>query len=297
MHVKQIYSNQEKRVCDVEILGEIFEGIEYNTEKCRECEDYNGYRDVCILHGSIFKCPKKEEMYQKNYIFVTSIIVLFTTILIFTMLKFAFWTKVGILILCLVALDIMCSLIEKHTPKVYEKQLYNKFKKAQKKEKELEAARIKAEETKKQLEEEEKMAKNPQYKNVKNAEEVVERLKTISEQYDFGKSEKKIDICVEKSEAILERLRENPSAYIRISQLFELYLPEFCDTLNYYTDFIKADVVAKEHERTLIECVDTILQYLEGQRVKAIFDKDFVETQFQSSANTLKKVLKEENDK
>lgn len=298
MHVKHIYSQDGKKLCNVEILDETFEGIEYNTEKCWECKYYNSYRDDCThSHGSIFKCPKREKTYQKIYTFITSIMVFFTTISIFRMFQVAFLTKVGILILCLVALDIVCSLIEKKTPKMYEKHLYKKFKKAQNKAKKLEEEKIKAEEAKKQLEEEEKIAKNPQYKNVKNAEEVVQRLKAISEQYDFGKSEKKINICVEKSEAILERLRENPSAYIRISQLFELYLPEFCKTLNFYTEFIKADMVSKEHEITLTECVDTILQYLEGQRVKAIFDKDFVETQFQASANTLKKVLKEENDK
>ena len=79
--------------------------------------------------------------------------------------------------------------------------------------------------------------------------------------------------------------------------MFELHLKEFCDGLTYYTDFIKAGIVTEEAKKDLSEGVDTILQHLEKQRVKAIFDKDFVETQFHATMKTLIKGLKEENDK
>ena len=286
----------KKNVCDVEILGETFERVEFNTKKCEECKYYSGNDDTCYV-GGIIKCRKREAMYKFIYVFITCIIVSCITIAIFKDLQFNFLTKLGILILSLVPLDIVCSLIEENAPKVYEKYLYNKFKKAQNKEKELEEAEIKAQEAKKQKEEEERLAKDSQYKKVKNAEEVVHRLRTIFEQYDFGTNKKKICICVKKSEDIIKKLKERPSGYIRISQLFEVYLPEFCDTLNYYSDFIKADAIDEGNEKILTECVDTILQYLEGQRVKAIFDKDFVETQFQASATILKNVLKGEANK
>lgn len=291
------YKDEEgnKRV-GIRVGDETFKDIrgrKLRTEKCRKCRYYN----VCCDTNHIvrmFDCEKNLDTLQKVYNTLTSVVMAFAVSYIFAELQFSFFTKIAIMLLTFVAFDMICTLIEKGFAQIYDWIFYRKLIRIKRRNEKLEEEARKAEEAQRQKEEAEKIANAPNYQKVITAKAIVQKLRELSDNHHYGPNEEKIDVCVEKTEAILEKLQEDSSGYVRVMYLFEAYLPEFCETLELYSNFVKADAVTEEYEKVLTECVDVILKYLEGQRVKAMFDQDSVETKFQASASTLKDMIQEE---
>ena len=139
----------------------------------------------------------------------------------------------------------------------------------------------------------EKMAKDPNYKNVLDAESCTQKLEKMINKYDFGSSNKKIKECVKKLNEIVKVLKEDTSGYARVAFLLEAAVPEFYNTLNIYSRFIKAEETTEEYEQILKECVDKFYKYLNMQKKEAILDKETEEVQFKSMAEALKKMMDE----
>ena len=299
----KVYENQEgKRVYDVVVEDQKIEGIPaaINIQKsnCRQCKFYQygkcAPNDDIVVR--IFDCQRNVQILQSIYNLITSIIVVIVMYNIFTILQFGLLSELASAIVAFVALDVIFTLIEEVVLKLYEWTYRRKLKNFKAKtEKHLKAVR-KTEQKLKKKEEAERLAADPIYQKVLTATTIVQRLKKLSQKYNYGPNEDKVNTCVKKCETILRKLDEDTSQYIRVIYLFEQYLPEFCATLELYGNFIKADVVSKNHEENLTECVDAILKYLESRRVKAMFDTESTEIQFNASTATLKDMLQREID-
>ncbi len=175
--------------------------------------------------------------------------------------------------------------------KFRDKRFYNKLKKAQivkdekaRKEKEIEDA-------KRAEEERELLSKLPYYQDVLKAEKFVTTLKKLSDQYNFGKSNEKISECVDKLFEIIEILKKDSSGYPRVTFLFEGVIEEFYSALTKYSYFLKAEFNDPENEKVLESCVDKFLNFLNSQKIEAIFDKDATSIQFRSSVEALGSIL------
>lgn len=282
-----------KRLFKLKYEGENFEGVEgikLNKSLClKHCDscDYGWCQEHVI---ATFDCKVRQKKLLNFYYNVNLFVVAIIAFYVFKTSQFNFWGKLGALVLILVPFEVLCSFIENIVPKFYEKYIYQKLKKnKQKREKaekqkqqEIEAKRI------------EQIVNSPNGQEIIKAETVVKRLKSLSEQYDFGPNEKKINKCVKKSEDVLAKIQKAPENYARVAYLFDAYLPEFCNTLTFYGKFIEAKAVTEEHQKTLTDCVNAMLKFLDDQKVQAVFDKETIESQFDSSAKTLKYMIEKE---
>jgi len=241
-----------------------------------------------------FDCEKNVKTLQTVFNIITGSILATAGFNILANTELAFFTKIALLIVAVVGMDVLSTLIENVAPKINDWFFYQKLKRNKAKQEKIEEEARKAEELKRQQEEAARIANTPNYQKLEMAKAIIARLRTLSENYNYGSNEEKINICVEKCELILQKLQEDSSGYIRVIHLFEVYLPEFCSTLELYTNFVRAEAVTAMHEKILTECVDTILEFLESQRIKAIFDKASTEIKFQASAANLKDMLEEE---
>lgn len=221
------------------------------------------------------------------YNIVTTAIVSFIFITIFFTYHLVSFKGLGIFIASLVFLDIFCTLIESNLEEIREKLFYKKLKRKSQKEKEK---KIK-EEQKKAIKDLEESEKNSDYKSILEAESFVKSLNELSDNYSFGPNNDKINICVEKLSEIIDILKKDSSGYTRVAFLFEAYLPEFYNTLSFYSNFVRADTVKKEHEEILTICVDKFLNFLNNQKIDAIFDQKSIEIQFKSTAEALGKMI------
>lgn len=228
---------------------------------------------------------------KKIYCLFTSILVFCIVILIFSICKFSIFRGGAILIANLVALDILCTIIESFVSKMSKNFLIHKKKKSEKREIQLERTKQKAIETQKEQEHIERLAKDPNYKKIIDSESFVKKIETLSTSYDFGSNKENIRICISKISEIISILKNDSSGYSRVSFLFESYIPKFYKILEYYSDFIKADIVDIEQEKTLTKCVDKLLNFLHSQRIEAIFDSKETEIQFKETAENLNQLI------
>jgi len=136
-----------------------------------------------------------------------------------------------------------------------------------------------------------KASKNPNYKKVLDSEAFIKKVQNLSESYDFGANKTNINVCINKLSEIISILKNDCSGYSRVSFLFEKYLPEFYTTLKYYSNFIIADIVGDEQEKTLTRCVNKFLNFLQSQKVEALFDRTETETQFKNASENLSQMI------
>lgn len=295
MRISNGYKNSEGVfIHDVTIFDEKFKCVE-NLKKYKNCSSKNcKYYSDCQWNNGVvrfFDCRKNANIANHIYNFITAAIVFCIMMIIFFVCHFSIIRSIAILIISLVVLDILCTVGEYSVDKIRDRHFYNKLKRIEKRKNKLADAEQKAKESQKAIEEMEKATKDVNYQSVVAAESFVKKLKEISDAYDFGPNEEKIDICVNKLFDIISVLKEDSSGYSRVAFLFEAYLPEFYNTLKFYSDFIKANVVKDEENQILTKCVDKFLNFLDDQRVEAIFDKKSIEIQFKATAETLSKMI------
>ena len=228
---------------------------------------------------------------QRIYIIITSVLVMAITTLIFSVYHFNNLRSWAFLILVLVILDILCTIFEVLIVKIQKKHILNKSKRAEKRIIKSAEHKQKNYEAKKTKEDMKKALKNPDYKKVLDAEVFIKKVQKLSESYDFGAHKKNITICVDKISEIISILKNDCSGYNRVSFLFEKYLPEFYTTLKYYSNFIIADIVSNEQERTLSKCINKFLDFLQSQKIEALFDRTETETQFKNASENLNKMI------
>ena len=295
--VKTYEDDNGNTLCDIEVGGEIFKGIKainLNKDKCRncyyECED-EGPR------LRYFDCIKNAQKLQDIFNIFTTLIVSCLSYFVFTKLEYNFFTKVAILIISLTGLDVVCCFIEDTIPKIYDWFFVRKLKKKKAKDKKLEQIALKEKQKQKEKVQAEKLANVLNNQSLIFVKAVVQRLRELSDSNHYGENEAKINTCVEKCEAIVQKIQEDSTGYRRVIHVLEENLTEFCGILEIYTTFIKNNEVTQQYETIFIECVDIVLEFLESQKIKAILENDSVQIQFQASADTLKKMLEEEMNK
>lgn len=272
-----------------------------NIKKYKKCSSSNCkyYRD-CSYHDGVvrtFDCQKNKKRVITLYNTITGAFAAMMFVYLFSVRQLGLFKGMGFLILGLVAMDIVCSLIEVAVPSLRDKRFYSILKSAQKREIAKKQKEQEIEDAKKAAEEFEKMADSPYYQDVVKAETLVKNLKKISDDFNFGQSDEKIDKCVEKITEIIDVLKDDSSGYSRVAFLFEGALEEFYNTLKLYTCFIKADIHEEKNERVLNACVDKFYNYLGDQKIEAIFDKTSIGIQFRSSAEALGKMIDSKGEK
>ena len=228
---------------------------------------------------------------QRIYVIITSLLVIGITILIFSIYHFTTLQSFAFLIISLVIFDILCTMFESLIFKLQKKHVINIHKHIEKRLLKSEEHKQKNYEAKKAKEDMQKISKNPDYKKVLDSEDLIKKIQNLSNSYDFGVNKNNINICIDKLSEIISILKDDCSGYTRILFLFEKYLPEFYTTLKYYSNFIIADIVGDEQEKTLTRCVNKFLSFLQSQKVEALFDRKETETQFMMSSENLSKMI------
>lgn len=283
----------------VTVEGENFEDVK-NIRKYKNCDSDNCkyYRKCSYDNGVVrmFDCEKNRTRLIFLYTTITGIFAAVYFSWLFTIVHPGFFKGIAYLIFGLVALDIICTIIEIKVPKLRDKRFYKILKKTKKrkeakkrKEEEMEQAKIAAEEFK-------KIADSPYYNEVLKAASTLNALKTLSDENDFGKNNEKISHCVEKVSEIIEVLKKDSSGYVRVALLFEGTLEEFYSTLKLYTCFLKADVKDEKNDRILTGIVNDFYNYLSNQKIDATFDQDSIGIQFRSSAETLRTMISKKGE-
>ncbi len=271
-----------------------------NIKRYQSCGPDNcKYFRECSSNGGIvrsFDCRKRKNFVMWVYNTVTGAFAAMIFAYLFVIKNLGFFKGIGFLIIGLVILDVICTFIELAVPALRNKRFYKKLKKIQKRN----LIREKKEQEKKDIQrataEFEKMAASPYYQDVLKAESFATNLKQISDEFDFGECDKKVDECVKKVNEIIEVLKEDSSGYNRVAFLFEGALEEFYNILKLYTCFIKAGIHEERNERVLRNCVDRFYNYLGDQKIEAIFDKTSIGIQFRSSAEALGKMIDSKGD-
>ena len=271
-----------------------------NIKKYQSCTPDNCkyYRQCSYKDGVVrtFDCQKNKNLIIAIYNTITGAFAAMIFTYLFSVKQYTFFKGMGLLTLALVGLDIICTIIESVVPTLRDKRFYSILKKREKRKEAKKQKEQEAAEMQRATEEFEKMANSPYYQDVIKAESFAKNLKKLSDEFDFGQSDKKIDKCVKKVTEIIEVLKEDSSGYSRVAFLFEGALEEFYNTLKLYTCFIKADIHEEKNERVLEACVDKFFNYLSDQKIEAIFDKTSIGIQFRSSAEALGKMIDSKGD-
>lgn len=224
---------------------------------------------------------------------ITSIIVFLLVTMIFKHSSFGFFKKLGIVIAMIVVLDVLCFFAE-FANEIYKNLLvkYNAQQSKRRKKKLKEK-----EESKKKQKEFEEMMSNTYLSELQSARMQVKKLRSISEKNSFKGNKKNINSCLEKLEDILSSLNEDSSGYPRVSVLFEVYLPEIYHTLELYSEMNKAGKIEPQFKEQLTHCLEAFKNFLEKQKVDAVFDKESTQIQFKASTQTIMQILEREDNK
>ena len=255
------YKQDGKYLYSIEVCDKCMEDIplEVISEKKLKCFNCKYSKWDCNTKDSILRrldCRKYAEKLEKLYIFIITFISSFLAFSIFVTIKHSLLKALLVLWIAFNVLDIVCSVIEDNFYGIREIYFYRRLCRLKiRRQKEL-----KEEEVRKEKDEFKKASKDPFYRDLIDVENCLNKLKKISDNFDFGKNRIAIEKCVEKLFEILELLKEDSSTYSKVAFLFEVYLPEFYNTLKLYTDFIKKDEVTEEYEKILTECVKKFSQ-------------------------------------
>lgn len=281
---KGYYNSEGKIVHDVSFENGSFKEIE-NIKKFAKCTESNcKYYKKCKENNGVVRkidCKKNQCRLMLFYNIITGVILFIIIMLIFNVFHLKITTGIGVLIISLVTLDILSNILESMSPKIFQRFFYNKLNTTKKKEE-------------KNVKLKEEKLNNPLYKKVLEAEEYVKKFKDFCQKNNFGKSNDDVNKCTEKLSEIIVELKKDSLGYARVEPLFEKHLPDFYNTLSYYSSFEKAKAIEKEYDEVLRRCVERFLKFLETQRVQAILDKDKLESQFKSTAEKLTKMIDNE---
>ena len=271
-----------------------------NIKKYKNCspDTCKHYRQCSFNDGVVrtFDCQKNKNRMIAIYNTITGALAAMIFAYLFSVKQYPFFKGMGLLILALVVLDVICTIIESAVPVLRDKRFYSILRKIEKRKEAKKQKEQEAEEMQKATEEFEKMANSPYYQEVIKAESIAKNLKKLSDEFDFGQSDEKIDKCVKKVTEIIEVLKEDSSGYTRVAFLLEGALEEFYNTMKLYTCFIKANIHEEKNERVLAACVVKFLSFLNEQMTEAIFDKTSIGIQFRSSAEALGKMIDSKGD-
>lgn len=271
-----------------------------NIRKYKNCspDTCKHYRQCSFNDGVVrtFDCQKNKNRMIAIYNTITGALAAMIFAYLFSVKQYPFFKGMGLLILALVVLDVICTIIESAVPVLRDKRFYSILRKIEKRKEAKKQKEQEAEEMQKATDEFEKMANSPYYQEVIKAESIAKNLKKLSDEFDFGQSDEKIDKCVKKVTEIIEVLKEDSSGYTRVAFLLEGALEEFYNTMKLYTCFIKANIHEEKNERVLAACVDKFLSFLNEQMTEAIFDKTSIGIQFRSSAEALGKMIDSKGD-
>ena len=270
-----------KRFYDVGRLSKSF-----NCEKCKHssyCESDEIFR--------FFDCNKNFRKVNVLYNLITNILVLMFVLFIFKNFEFSLFKSIAFIILGITSFDILCTSLESLVFIIRNNLFYKKLLRFEKKREEIKRKKLEEEKTKVMLEEKAKKEKNPYYDDIINAENFVMGVKRISDEIEFGSSDKKVEECVTKLMEIIESLKQDGSGYRRVSSLFTGYLPEFYNMLELYAKFLKANAMTPEYDEILEKSVDKFLLSLNDHRIAAILDKTATEIEFKASASVLDSII------
>ena len=126
--------------------------------------------------------------------------------------------------------------------------------------------------------------KNPIIHNTISAVNV---LKKLSDSIDFGVSDKTIASIVTKLYEIVEKIKADNSLYEnRFSYLFEVYLPQFCETVKLYSDFHETDSITETEVELLNITSKKFYNYLYSPEIEHGVDTEVSKIKFNASAKT-----------
>ena len=230
---------------------ECFKEVE-NIKKFKKCQRIKcKYYWECQETGGVVRktdCKKNQSKWKLLYNFLTGGIAFVLTILIFSVLSLKIFNGIGLLTIFLVFLYILCSIFEMLVSKVLEKRFYKKLKRKKNKQEVVELRNYK----------EDKIAE---------VEVFIKELKKFYKNNNFGNNNEKVEKCIQKLWQIVRELKKNNEGYGSVAFLFEVYVPEFYNTLNYYSNLKKSKQVQEKHEEVLKRSVDDFLKFLENQKI------------------------------
>lgn len=289
------HSKNGKMVHKVFFDDRCFENVENipscTPDKCRKCKYYSD----CWYNGGVvrtFDCNKKAKRITSLYTFITSILVIMYFWNIFFVRHLGFFRGMGTLILGLVALDIVCTLIESIVPKIRNKHFFNKLVKQEQESKEKAQKEKELAEVKRVEDEKRKMEQFPYFKEILHAENLVKNLKDVSDEFDFGPNEDAVTACVNKLDEIITALKDEPACYSNVAFLFEGRLfEEFYKTLKFYSSFLKAGISEKKDEEILGSCIEKFMKHLNSNDVDTVLDEDSARLQFRNATQAISETL------
>lgn len=287
----EIYQDDNgKEVFDVKVGNATLKGLEAAKRgnlKCSNCEYRNCDQEIVFRK---YDCPRKVNRLGDTYKIFTTMIVAGWAYFVFSYFEFGFFYKMALLVLSLTGLDIVCTFVEESVPKIYDWLFCRKLKKllkVQKKQKEAEQAKIKAEE-------EAKFKEIPCYPNIKKARTITQEFCEIAKQCDYGSNTFNINCCVESCEVIMKILEKDPFYYYRVSDVFEYYLPRVCATIGMYKRAVETSTKTEQQEILFTEFIENVTEYLGKKKDEAIYYNNGAEINLKSSTDILRKSLQEE---
>jgi hypothetical protein len=199
------------------------------------------------------------------------------------------------LLVAWVIMDIFCYIIEeKIVSKIYENKSLKKLERLEKVTKEENEKKEALEQLAKEEKIREDREKIPYYTQIESAQNFVNLLTALTNEYDFKNNKKSIKLCISKFNEYLEQLKIDSSGYMRVAYIFEVYLPEFYRTLELYSNYIKADTVTEEKEEKLSITIDEFYRFFSRNKADVIYDSKDVDSKFQESSDNLVNLIKKE---
>lgn len=264
-----------------------------NSQKCKY------YKKCCDTDGviRIFDCRKNLNKLQFIYNLSSTFFALMIFIEIFNKRQTAFFTGLGILFISMVILDIICCIIEYVVPKIRDRYFYSKLVRQEKKngtKKQKEQTLKRATEAEEKLEE---MFLFPYYSDIVKAETLVNNLKKLSEQTNFGINGKAIKDCVQQLSVIIRVLKEDSSNYSIFATLFETEILQFYQMLENYSYLVKVNRCKPRYEKMIEVCCGKVLKSLADKKIQSIINNESAEARFESSAETLRDLYIRKGDK
>lgn len=289
----EIYQDElGNEVFDVKVGNEILKGLKAakrSSFKCRNC-DYSGNCEKERVFRK-YDCQRKVEKLQNSYKSFTASIVTVWAYFVFSYFEFHICYKMALLVLSLTGLDIVCTLVEESVPKIYNWRFCQKLRKLlkiQKKKKDAEEAKLKAEE-------EARIRDIPGYLGVKKARAIIQKFNEISKQYDYGPNTFNINSCVENCEVIMKILEKDSSSYYRVSDVFEQYLPSVCTTIELHQKFVETKTITEEQKLLFEQFIEAVAAFLNKKKDDVIYYNNVDEINLKSATNNLRNAMQEEN--
>lgn len=276
------------------IIGNVtlkgFKACKLDREKCDDCKFYHRcYTDRVIRK---YDCRVNAKKLKRTFKNITSIVAFIWSYFIFSHFEVNFFYKMAFIFVTLTAFDIICTLVEEGSPKIYNWLFGQKVKrklKAYKKEKAAEESKAKAEE-------EARIRDIPGYLGVKKAKTVTENFIELTKQCKFDSITTIVNSCVECCEIIMKILEKNSAEYYRVCDVFEMHLPRVCTAMEMYKKSMEADVVTEEQQLLFEELINSASKYLDKKKNEVIYYNNVDETDLKSTSDSLKVSLQEGNE-